>query len=83
MKVLSLPLTFSIHNQHCTLYTVRGVRGLEIRMLTLGTKTSLYTEDRGFQVLMTPEHDKIVGTQFCDKTVPHLLRPDPRVRRSI
>ena len=29
------------------LYTVRGVRGLGIRMLTLDTKTSLYVEDRG------------------------------------
>ena len=48
------------------LYTVRGVRGLGIRMLTLDTKTSLYTEVQGFQVLMTLEYDKIVGTQFCD-----------------
>ena len=28
-------------------YTVRGVGGLGIRMLTLVTETSLYTEDRG------------------------------------
>jgi hypothetical protein len=48
------------------LYTVRGVRGLGIRMLTLDTKTSLYAEDRGLQVPMTLDHDKIVGTQFCD-----------------
>jgi hypothetical protein len=48
------------------LYTVRGVRGLGIRMLTLVTKTSLYAEDRGLQVPMALVHDKIVGTQFCD-----------------
>ena len=49
------------------LYTVRGVRGLGIRMLTFDTKTSLYIEDRGLQIPMTLEtHDKIVGTQFCD-----------------
>jgi hypothetical protein len=35
-------------------------------MLTLDTKTSLYTEDQGLQVPMTLEHDKIVGTQFCE-----------------
>ena len=29
-------------------------------------KISLYAEDRGLQVPMTLEHDKIVGTQFCD-----------------
>ncbi len=46
--------------------TVRGVRGLGIRMLTIDTKTSLYDEDRGLQVPMTLEYDKIVGTQFCD-----------------
>jgi hypothetical protein len=40
------------------LYTVRGVRGLGIRMLTLDTKKSLYTEDRGIQVPMVLEHDK-------------------------
>jgi hypothetical protein len=48
------------------LYTVRGVRGLGIRMLTFDTKTSLYAEDRELQVPMSLEHDKIVGTQFCD-----------------
>jgi hypothetical protein len=64
-------------------YTVRGVRGLGIRMLTLGTKTYLYVEDLGLQVPMTLEYNKIVGTHFCDKNVPHLLRPDPRVRQRI
>jgi hypothetical protein len=49
------------------MYTVRGVRGLGIRMLTLDTRTSLHAEDRGFQVLMTLEHGKIGGTQFCDQ----------------
>ncbi len=39
------------------LYTVGGVRGLGIRMLTFDTKTSLYIEDRGLQVPMTLEHD--------------------------
>ncbi len=39
------------------LYTVRGVRGLGIRMLTLDTKTSLYTEDRGIHVPMTLDHE--------------------------
>ncbi len=58
-------------------YTV-GVRGLGIRMLTLDTKVSLYVEDRGIQVPIALEHDRIVGTQFCD-TVPSLVRPDPRV----
>jgi len=43
------------------LYTVRGVRGLGLRMLTLDTKTSLYSEDRGLQVPMVLEYDKIVG----------------------
>ncbi len=57
------------------------MRGLGIRMLTLDT-TSLYTEDRGLQVPMTLDHDKIVGTRFCD-TVPRLVRPDPRVRQRI
>jgi hypothetical protein len=55
------------------MYTVRGVRGLGIRMLTLVTKTSLYTEDRGLQVPITLEHDKIVVTQFCD-TLPSSLK---------
>ncbi len=31
---------------------------------------------------MTLDHDKIVGTRFCD-TVPRLVRPDPRVRQRI
>ena len=53
-----------LETQFCTL--VRGVRGLGIRMLTLDTKTSLYVEDRGLQVPMVLEDDKIVGTQFCD-----------------
>jgi hypothetical protein len=35
-------------------------------MLTLDPKTSLYSEDREFQVPMVLEHDKIMGTQFCD-----------------
>jgi hypothetical protein len=54
------------------LYTVRGVGRLGIRMLTLDTKTSLHTEDRGLQVPMVLEHDyiphtyKIVETRFCD-----------------
>ena len=34
------------------------MRGLGIRMLTLDT-TSLYAEDRGIQVPMVLEHDKI------------------------
>ena len=41
------------------LYTVRGVRGLGIRMLTHET-TSLYAEDRGLQVPMSLDHDSIV-----------------------
>jgi hypothetical protein len=48
------------------LYTVRGVRGLGNRMLTIDTKKSLYSEDRGPQVPMALEHDKILGSQFCD-----------------
>ncbi len=43
------------------------MRGLGIRMLTLDTKTSLHVEDRGLQVPMTLEYDKIGGTQFCDQ----------------
>jgi hypothetical protein len=39
-------------------------------------QTSLYTEDRGIQVPMTMEHVNIVGTQCCDKIIPHLIRPD-------
>jgi hypothetical protein len=35
-------------------------------MLTLETKMTLYSEDRGFQVPMVLEHGKMVGTQFCD-----------------
>ncbi len=49
------------------MYSVRSVRGLGIRMLTLDTRTSLYAEDRGLQVPMTLDHGKIGGTQFCDK----------------
>ena len=52
------------------LYTVRGVRGLEIGMLTLDT-TSLCAEDRGLQVPMTLEHGSIVGTQCCNITRQH------------
>jgi hypothetical protein len=37
-------------------------------MSTLDTTTFLYTEDRGFQVPITLEHDNIVGTECCDKT---------------
>ena len=66
-----------LETQFCT--TVRGVRGLEIGMLTLDT-TSLYAEDR---VPMTLEHGSIVGTQCCDNTVPRLVRPDPKVRQRI
>ncbi len=45
------------------LYTVRGVGGLGIRMLTLDTKTSLYAEDRGLQVPMRVlDHDYIPHT---------------------
>jgi hypothetical protein len=33
----------------------------------LGTKTFLYAEDRGLQVPMAREHDKIGWTQFCDQ----------------
>ena len=65
------------------LCTVRGVRGMGIRMLTFDTKTSLYTEDRGIQVPMTLENDKIVGTQVLWHTVPYLVRPDPRVKQRI
>jgi hypothetical protein len=35
-------------------------------MLTLDTKTSVYTEDRRLQVPMSLDHGKIVKTQFCD-----------------
>jgi hypothetical protein len=34
-----------------TMYTVRGVRGLGMNMLTLDTKMSLYSEDQGLQVV--------------------------------
>ena len=47
------------------LHTVRGVGGLGIRMLTLDTKTSLYTEDRGLQVLMVLEQDYVPHTCKC------------------
>ncbi len=55
-----LKVVVGLETQFCTLLE-RGVRGLGIRMLTLDT-TSLYVEDRGLQVPMTLEHDKIVGT---------------------
>jgi hypothetical protein len=48
--------------QGTVLYTVRGVRGLGIRMLTFDTKTSLYAEDQGLQVPMTLGTDIFVGT---------------------
>ena len=47
------------------LNTVRGVGGLGIRMLTLDTKTSLYVENRGFQVRMVLDHDYIPHTYKC------------------
>ena len=56
-------MVVGLESQFCTLLQVRG---LGIRMLTLDTKTSLYAEDRGLQEPMALEHDKIVGTQFCD-----------------
>ena len=36
-------------------------------MLTLDTKTSLYVEDRGLQVPMSLEYDKIVGLNFVTR----------------
>ena len=44
------------------LHTVRGVGGMGIGMLTIDTKTSLYTEDRGLQVPMVLDHDYIPHT---------------------
>ena len=35
-------------------------------MLTFDTKTSLHSEDRDIQIPMVLDHDKVVGTQFCD-----------------
>ena len=67
-------------SQFCTLLEVWV---LGVGMSTLGAQTSLYTEDRGIQVPMTLDHGNIVGTQCCDNTVPHLVRPDPRVRQRI
>jgi hypothetical protein len=66
-----IPMQSGVGTWDTSLYTVRGVRGLGIRMLTLDTKTSMYVEDRGIQVLIDPDHDK------------HLVRPDPRVSRRI
>jgi hypothetical protein len=60
-------------SQLCTLLEVWV---LGVGMSTLGAQTSLYFEDRGFQVPMTMEHGNIVGTQCCDTTVPHLVSPD-------
>jgi hypothetical protein len=51
------------------LYTVRGVRGLGIRMLTLDTKTSLYAEDRELQVPMALEHAKNCGDSIFATTL--------------
>jgi hypothetical protein len=45
------------------------VRGLGIRMLTLDTKTSLYVEDRGFQVPMDLEHGKNGGDSIFARSV--------------
>ena len=47
------------------LHTVRGVGDLRIRTLTLDTKTSLYVEDRGLQVVMVLEYDHIPHTYKC------------------
>ena len=55
---------------------------LGVGMSTPDAQTALYAEDRGFQVPMSLEHVRIVGTRFCD-TVPRLVRPDPRVRQRI
>ena len=44
------------------LHTVRGVGVEGIRMLTLDTKTSLYTEDHRLQVPMVLDHDYIPHT---------------------
>ena len=48
---------------HHTTPTVWG--GMGIRMLTLDTETSLYTEDRGLQVPMVLDHDYIPHTYKC------------------
>ena len=53
-----LPTGLTKQLMDTVMYTVRGVWGLGIRMLTLDTKTSLYTEDLGLQVPMTLEYDK-------------------------
>ncbi len=66
--------------QFCTLLEVWV---LGVGMSTLGAQTSLYDEDRGIQVPLSLDHVIIVGTQCCDNTVPHLVRPDPRVRKRI
>jgi len=49
-------------NLRNTSVTVRGVRGLGIRMSTLDTTTSLYTEDRRFQVYL-PDFGDHVGRE--------------------
>jgi hypothetical protein len=49
------------------MYTIRGVRGLGIRMLTLDTKTSL---SRGSGAGSTDDpgtRQKLGGTQVCDQ----------------
>ena len=56
--------------------TLLEVWVLGVGMSTLDAQTGLYTEDRGFQVPMTLDHDNIVGTQCCDTTVPRLVRSD-------
>ncbi len=56
--------------------TLLEVWVLVVGMSTFDAQTSLYVEDRGIQVWMTLEHGNIVGTQCCDKNVPHLIRPD-------
>ncbi len=48
--------------------TVSGVRGLGIRMLTLDTKTSLYTEDQGLQEPMTLDKIKLWGLNFVTRS---------------
>jgi hypothetical protein len=49
--------------------TVKGVRGLGIRMLTLDTKTSLYGEDRELLVPMTLDHGKKCGDSIFATTL--------------
>ena len=56
-------------------HTVRGVGGLGIRMLTLDTKTSLYTEDRGLQVPMVLTTH--IHTTYIHKIVGTYLSHDP------